>query len=505
MPFSPIVNRPNDLGTNVFSPAGNGVGSSVEMFTLYDRDPAEQIWTFKTHVGYAGFYTWLRAMGFGMGNSQPSTGHYEVPWNADPVKIGSIVTPAGGAGNDIIVALHADSMYDTQVTSSGNARKASYPVVGDIIETYDRKQFRITAKNVTTDPHRLTLTPLDSTVDPDSSINANESYGIPYNLWSEGSSLPKGRAPRIFKYTNTFGIVKHSFGSTGNNLVDAVRFETIPGQPGSAGDSIYAMIKAEEMERFERSCSGLLLFGQAADNLTETDNFQGLDTPIQSTEGFVDFAYSYGTPDTYTPGAYSLDDFDTIGNVLRDERATTTQDVMLLDGPDIALETENLFVQTMNNDLTPFVDRIVPGYAQYESYQRSIGQGPNDAALAFNFKAIQKNGFIFHMIRVDEFADIRVLGGEGYSYRTNRIAIPLGWTKDTITGTTRPTVGYEWRQLRNYSRQVVFGDLPGAGVGGNNTPFGKAVTEYDGMKYFLMSEMAGHFACANAIVVQTAQ
>jgi hypothetical protein len=502
--YSPLPNRPNDLGVNSYSPAGNGSGSSVEMFTLYDRNPAEQLWNFQTHMNYAGFYTMLRTMGFGIGNNLPSTGHYETPWSTDPVKVGSIITASTGPGTDVVVALHADAMYDTQVTTGGNARQASYPVVGDIIELYDRTQAQITAKNVTVNPHRITLTPLDAAVDLVGKITDGDSYGIPYNLHGEGSGLPKGRAPRVFKYTNTFGIVKHSFGTTGNNLVDAVRYEVIPGDPGSANQSIYVAIKSEEMRRFEQSCSGLLLFGQRADNLVSTDNFQGLDTPVSSTQGFVDFAFSYGNEDGYTAGAYSLDDFDTIGNILRDERATTANDVMCVDGPDIALETENIFSQSINVDFSAYLDRLVPGYATLMAgYQQSLSQGGGADVVSFNYRCIQKNGFNFHITRMDEFADIRVLGSENYIYRKTRIAVPLGWTRDLISGNQRPTIGYEWRQLGEYSRQVVFGDLPGAGVGGNNTPYGKAVTEYDGMKYFLLSELCFHGACANALVVQT--
>jgi len=502
MSYTPNPTRPNDLGVNTFSPAGNGLGTNVEMYTIYDRPLAEQVWNFATHVGYMGFATWLRTMGFSMGKSTPTTGHYETPWCQDPVKIGAITTASTGAGTNVVLTLHADSMYNTSVTTGGNARQASYPVEGDVIELYDRTQAQIITKNVTVNPHRITIRPLDSTVDLAGKITVDDSYGIPYNLHGEGSGLPKGRAPRVFKYSNTFGIVKHAFGSTGNALVDAVYFE-IQGQPGTEGQSTYAHIKAEEIKRFEQSCSGLLLFGQSANNLTSTDNQQGLDTPIDSTEGFVDFAFSYGSQDSYTVGAYSLDDFDSIGNLLRDERATTSRDIMLFDGPDIALETENLFVQTMNNDLSPFVDRLVPGVSTWSGYQQSLSNSPSMATLSFNYKAIEKNGFVFHLTRIDEFADIRVLGGPDYEYRQTRIAVPIGWNRDLISGNQRPTIGYEYRELNGYSRENVLGHYGGAGVGGDNTPFGPAVNAYDYLQYFLIGEKAFHGSCANALVVQT--
>lgn len=504
MPYSPTLGtRPEDLTPNVYSPAANGLASEVEMYTIYDRPIAEQMWLFERHAGYVGFATMLAAMGFRNGSNTPTIGHYENPWTEDLVKIGSIVTPAGGAGNDIVVALHADNMYNTAVTSGGSARQASYPVVGDVIETYDRVQARVTAKDVTVNPHRLTLTPLKSTVDLDSSINATESYGILYNLFAEGSELPKGRAPRIVKYTNTFGVVKHSFGSTGHELTNAVYHEVIPGDESSAGDTIFARIKADEIRRYEMSRSGMLVFGQTADNLTELVTETNLDTDISSTEGFVDFALTSGTTDTYTAGTYTIQEFDDISNVYFDERVTNNPDIICWDGPDISTETENAFVNVLQQNLAPFVDRIIDGYGSYRANQfhEALDGKSSDATLAFGYSAIQKNGFVYHFKRLSEFNDIRRAGGSSYGYRKWRIAMPITWTTDSLSGNRRPTIGYEFKQLNDYSRENVFGDLPGAGVGGN-TKYGKAVKEADAMKYFLISHIAMHCAVGNGLVVQ---
>ena len=73
---------------------------------------------------------------------------------------------------------------------------------------------------------------------------------------------------------------------------------------------------------------------------------------------------------------------------------------------------------------------------------------------------------------------------------------------DRLSNSNRPTIGYEYKGLGPYSRDNVFGSLAGAGVGGDNTPFGKAVTEYDTMRYFLMSHCGFHGAVANQMVVQ---
>jgi hypothetical protein len=106
------------------------------------------------------------------------------------------------------------------------------------------------------------------------------------------------------------------------------------------------------------------------------------------------------------------------------------------------------------------------------------------------------------MKRLDEFHDIQGGGHTSYKYRNYRIAIPAGFANNIRTNTSRPMVGYEYKQSGNYSREDVWGDFSGAGVGGNNTPYGRAVNEVDSYKRFMISHIAGHWACGNSIVMQ---
>lgn len=503
MGYTPATGtRPRDLNPEAFSPAGNGIASQEEMLSLYQRPIAERTVLMERHVGYVGFATWLSAMGAVQGASTPTVGHYENPWSIDTVKIGSVVTASTGAGTNVVVALHADSMYNTNVTTGGAAVQASYPVVGDILELYDGTQVQVTAKNVSVTPHRLTLRPILASVDLAGKITAADEYGVVTNAHGEGSNLPKGRAPRILKYSNVFQIVKHSFGSTGTELTNSVYHETIAGDPSSAGKSIYVRIKNDDIKRYEMSRSNALLFGQVADNLTSTDNAQNLDTPVNTTEGYIPFALTNGTDDQYTVGSYALADFNTLSNIYYDERSSMSSDLMCFDGPDIALETEDLFINTLDQNLAPFVDRIMPGYSDaLMQYHEMMDSKPTDATLAFGYSCIQKGGFVFHLKRLSELNDVKVLGSTNYSYRNYRIVSPIAMVGDVLTKQNRAAVGYEYKMLDGYSRENVLGHIAGAGVGGN-TMYGQAANGYDSLTHFLICEIAGHFAVANAIVVQ---
>lgn len=503
----PVANSPRDLNPEAFSPASTtGILSQNEVYTIYDRPIAESTALFDRHVNYVGIATMLRAMGSTKGSSTPTIGHYENAWTEDTVKVGQIITPSAGPGTPVVIELDSDSMYDTSIEAGGTSVQTSYAVKNDIIELFNRVQVQVTNKDVTNNPHRLTLTPIRETDDLAGAIQDGDEYGILYNLHAENSGLPAGRAPRMFKYQNTFGLIKHTFGISGFELTNSVYHETIAGDQQSVGDSIYMRLGKDELRRYEMSRSNMLLFGQQPNNLTELVANVNQDTPVIGTEGLVDFALTNGYIDPYTPTSYDTDDLDGVGNIFYDERSTTTNDLMSWDGPAISTETENLFTNTLSNDLTPFVDRFIDGYSDYmrDNYAESIDGDSFDATLAFGYSAIKKNGYIFHMKRLTEFNDIKRAGGSSYGYRTYRIIMPLGWNMDSITGESRATIGYEYKQLREYSRENIVGDLPGAGVGGNNTPYGRAVHEYDNTRTYMMSHIAGHWACGNAIVTQRA-
>lgn len=504
MSYTPALGTPPvDLNPNNVVPAGNGFINQQEAQTLYDRPIPERTAVFERHMRYVGFEAWLTMMGFMDGTDKPTVGHYENPWQDDLIKVGAIVDAGTGAGTDMIIGLDADNMFDSGVESGGSAVKASYPRVGDVIELHDRTQVQVTAKDVSNDPHRLTITPLDSTVDLNGLVTVGDEYGILYTLHAEGDGLPNGRAPRITKYSNSFAIIKEGFGSTGSELTNAVYFETIPGDEGSAGDSIMARIKMDSIRAFERQKSNLLLFGQTADNVTKLVSETNIDTPIVGTEGFVDFALNNGISQGYTVGSYSLDDLDAAADAYYDERSAATADLLAMDGPDIAKETENAFTNTVQQNLYAYFDRIADTNQDWHGgYQEDIDDKPSQMTLGFGYKAIEKNGFIFHMKRLAEFNDVKGVGGADYNYRKYRLLVPYGWNTDALNGNSRPTIGYEVKEKNGYLRHNMFGHFAGAGVGGNNSPFGQAVNENDTIKYFLISELAGHFSCGNAVVTQ---
>lgn len=497
--------RPEDLNPNRFSPAGNGL-SQHEAYSIYDRPIPERTDFFARHANYAGFATMLSLMGASRGTSTPLVGHYEDPWDTDVITVGQIITASTGPGTNVVLELAASSMYNTAVTNGGQARKASFILENDIFELPDRTRCIVLSKNITTDPHRITVRPIRSSVDLAGRIVNGTVFGISDNAFPEGSGLPGTRAPRVIKYQNTLQITKTAMKITGSEMTNSVYHEVLPGQPSTAGESIMLKMDSDSVRDHEHKKSHLLLFGQLTDNVTITSSTEvNLDLPVTTTEGFVEFSLTSGTQDTYTVGAWTLTDLYDISQVYYDERSAAKGDIMGWSGPEYTSEVEQSFTQTMQQNLIYTVDRIIPGYASYLNnigYQEMLDSKDGNATLSFGYDCVKVNGLFFHMKRLSEFNDIKRLGGDAYAYRNYCIYWPVSWTKDLLSNNSRSTIGYEYKQLGSYSRENIFGDLVGAGPGGNNTPYGKAVHQYDTMQRYMIAEIGGHWALGNQLIVQ---
>lgn len=490
--------RPEDLSPNNFS----GVGTAVSYAeNIYDRPIPEQFKVYARHKDNPGWGMMLRAMGTVTGCSNPSTGHYEEPWKDDTFQGGSVVTPAGGAGNPLVVELTAGSMYNTGVTVGASARQASFVLAKDIIEFASGAQARVASKDTSVTPHQVTLEPLLASVDLDSEFAVNTPYHIVTNLFGEGSALPEGRQPRYVKYQNTFGIVKTATSITGTEMTNHIFPEPVPGQRGT----IRLRLSRDMFRWHEKAMDGLLLFGQQADNLVDLDaNGLNIDVSVPGSEGYIQFLKTGSTTVNPTLATYSIDDLGAVAQVLEDERSSESDVVMGLTGSKIQRTREAAMQEFFAQDLTPFINNAFSAYdagsydlggvAQIDEYR--------DHTYAFGISAIRYNQIDFVFKKLPIFNDIKKAaaqtgGTDTYKYPVTTIYQPLGATVRTDTADSRPTIGYEYKQAESTDRHMVINYRPGAG-----TQQGLVASDYDIMKESVLSEVAPHYACANACVYE---
>jgi len=483
---------------NLYNPAG-GAASQSEIYDDYARPIAESTDLFMRHMSYMGFRWFLKTLGYSRGVSNPTIGHYEMPWDEQTFTVSSIVTASSGAGTNVIVAIDATDMYSSGATVSSSARPTSYPRVNDIVLLHDGTTCKITAKNVTTNPHRLTLTP-QADVDLASLVVATESYAITHNDWAEGSGLPEPVLPRFFKYTNTFGIVKEATKITGSELTNAVYHS----QPGAGpGQSIVVSMDWNAARRFEARMSNMYLFGQQGTYSFVNTDLNSIDMTTTGTEGFLEFAESGGNDVDYSSGAFATTDLQALADVYLDNRCCDSADILGFIGPDLGSDIENAYTAVLDGNYTKNLDRIMSddmrGFTSAAAIPKQDYKQA-DITLSFQYRAIETKGFTFHLKNLGEFSDIQLAGGSGYEHRKWGVWAPYQWYTDKGTGEKKSAIGYEYKALNGYSREVVTDILPGAGVGGN-TPFGKPVTQYDSMQRFWLHEGAAHIACGNALTM----
>lgn len=497
MAYSPNIasaDLPVGLDVSGFSSVGGQVASQKIIRSLYDYDPfAIYQAVAQRHSEMPGFRMMLRMQDAARRVSAPTTGHYEQDWKTSLVNILSVVTPSGGAGQTAVLELATTSMYNAGATIGGSARQASFVRVGDVLQSPGGVAARVEAKTTSTTPHRITIKPLLTADDVAGEFAANETYAIFSNMWAEGSGLPESVVPRITKYTNSFQIIKDGAAITGTELTNKTFVQWTAGQDGS----IFVEMEKSAMYRYERATCYALLFGVAADNLTENSTSVGHDVSITGTQGLIPFIEGNGHVDTYTVGSYDISDFDQTATLLRQERVGTWK-ITTYDGYGIFQETENALQDLLNANLSVELLKDL-GKGMNVSGESMQPFEDSDFSFYVGFRALKKSGFTFYFHLLHEFDEVVGAGAAGYDYPNYRIAVPLGTATDKANGSNVPFVSYEYKGLNGYDRHDLVDQYGGVGTG---PVVGRASNQYDLTQMGIVTELAGHFACPNRCVIQ---
>lgn len=493
-------------GMNFGSVGGNVAHSDIveNLYSVYDPFSIARL-AFERHGKRPSFAMMLDLLGpdFNTGVKAPTVGHYERNnWVGQLINIGSIDTAASGDGNDIIVVLGTDNMTTTGLTVSGAATKASNIRVGDLVLLpTGNKLAYVKAKNTatTTNPHKITLAPFDSSIDLDNYITAGETYAVVTNAHAAASGLPEGLTPTAFKYTNKFQIVKEAVRASGSELTNEPFVQIY-----NANETVFAVMNQDAMDRFEKARGGALFWGEENDNVDSTTSQLGYDTKITWTEGLMAFQAGNSYQNTYNPAAFTLDEIDEIASTFEAENVGT-RTIAGLQGNEYTYILQNaldsVFDQSLSNALV--VKSLTDYNLSLDSWQPVIeGQ---DWMAWLGWQGVRRSNFSFHFRMMHEFVAADGGGAADYSYKYDCIWLPLSGQRDIRTGEQRPSIGYNWKQMGNYSRKMVFGNFGGAGVAGNGGYGGLTVAanEYDMITSYMVSEIAGHFACPNKIVYHT--
>lgn len=444
---------------------------------------------FNTYGGYTTFAAKLRALGWAtpMAVQSPITEHYFQGREKRSFTIGAIVTASTGVGGQIVVSVAPADMR-TIVGDDGVTRRFSRPRQDETIQLADKKNYKIIAKNQTTNPHQLTIKPKDSTVNPATAVVVNAKAIILAPTYAEATAQPKALENTYGKYQNRFAIVKEQALASGTAKTTKSPLKAINGQP----NYWYVKDVEEATVRHEINKSKVLLHDTLGDNIQQysvdfDDNF-----PDRGTEGFIQYATTAGQINEYDDlASYDLEEFNEVAAYYKG-LMTTSNDILVWQGNAIASRLEEVLVEFLAG--SSFVNYVSKDYMKnaMKSFQDE-GYSADDMFVSLGFRGIRKNQYNFLFGILNELNDIEGGGLLGYDYW--QFFMPFGMTRDAKSKKSLPYIGYEYRGQDNggYSREDIVWST-GAAAPANKDQFDVHRTSF-------LSEIALHMANGDLIVV----
>lgn len=499
MAYLPIPNVNTDLRPNAFSTSAGGVNSEALLTEFDIFQPWEMPMLYHRRIGRLDFKNKLLSLGFRRRVSNVKYGHFELPWHKNNITVNAVTTAAGGAGQAHIFNLATADHFDTGLTNASGAEWGSYPQVNQVWEILgSRIQVQIVAKDTTTDVdnHRLTVRPLDSTVNLGGAgvLDAGKVLAYVAPAYSEGTGMAPGQTKRFITYSNYDQIIKTGAQNTGSEATVETRLV------GSQNPYSVIFAKDDLLKRHAEECSNALLFGQLTTNtaLTQTSPQMGYNVQVKTTEGMVQAMEDSSPEDTYTAGAYVVDDYDDVTTIIHGQRSNTL-DYMSFEGNTINRDRQNALLDFFANDNGFLTNWMTDSRTRYDEFGLN---SPQDFVANLGFQAIKKNNVTMAFNTLHEFNDAVGFGASPSTYPTLSLICPMDTNSAVeVEGKGKtPLFGYNYRGFGKLDRENMFGTITGFGASATPVP----ATEYDIERSGMLSHIGFHIVCANWFVIQKA-
>lgn len=432
-------------------------------------------------------------------SDNPVTGHWEKPRWKKTFTVGTII--AGSNPGEAVVTLSADDMYTT-TNDVGGSFPQSYPRV-DFTVRFDPlgTQYRIIEKNTTVNPNTITIQSGKNGIDPTDEIAPGDVGVVGPSVHVEGSGQPKGLRPLRARYSNTFWITKETDIVTGSNLTTQAKIELVPGTRLIWVDGFRDMEHRHEYHKGE-----VWLMGQKADQGAWTDVSEVAEETfgIPGTEGLLEFISESGHTIGYDPNDVAIEDFYELSAYFQDI-SLGTREVLLIQGYNMYTKIEqSLGLRTNYEWVIGVSDKYIS-----ESMRKNWAEGldreqdPHGAFLNLGILGFQLGGFTYMQTAAPELNDAYGYGAIG----GKDLMIAAPWGLANVDGNDhRPYLGYEYRGAEGYSRENEMWMRSGAGNaslfrGWSNLT--AKTSQYDGVWFFLRSEIAPHFSLGQQFVLYT--
>jgi hypothetical protein len=447
----------------------------VTAFDVHKPDKLSGLFNRYGDQGSSWFVT-LDALGFGMSVAAQQYSHYENELKNPTFRARAGVAAPGTGVSQLITLAVAD--LDTS--------NRFYPRQWEIVNYKGGQKGIITSIDVTTPSAPvLTIAPIQAGAAYALPIVAtNEELSLVSNAHSEASGQPKGVVPGAVERVNYTQIMKETLKVTGSELTNQTWMDGWMNLGGkvmangqvASGNTWYNINQIDMDWRMNKQISGALLFGESSDG-SIIDSATG--NPIYMTQGLIPTVEALGNGATWTPGNYSVTDFDAYSRTLDREYAPSTVTGLL----------SKTFCDAMENTLVPFLANTNINYEEMTRTYAGAGK-----EIAVEFSQLKKSGRTFNYKAMMEFSDRQTFGIEGSVTDTYALWIPVATVKDAKSGLRVSNIGYRYKEKNGYSRKMENWVVNGAGPG-------LKVSEYDLNASFLRCEIGAMTLGANQMIL----
>ena len=419
----------------------------------------------------ASFFQLIRSMGFEKPVALDTYGHFEENHIHEIVHARDIVAQPA-QGDPITFTL---SLADLDVNNNFYVRKFDQMLFPNEVTGI------VTAINVA-DPTApiITVEPNEVT-DRFPALTADEELVIMSNAFSEGSTQPQGAVSGTWEYSNTAQIIKETIGFTGTEMVNQTWFNvTTKGQQIPA---FYFKGQIDIDYRMALRIDGALLWGKQTTNTTGVIDDDNNNLVIRTTEGLIPYVRRVGNEQSYTAGAFDIDEFDEMDNTLDREFAGSR--VLGLLGI--------LLHQDIENSLKDYFANTNIQFAK-EATNPALFNNNEALSASVNFTYLVKSERTFLMKRMGVFNNRKLYGATGYEAPRMGVWMPINKRKDPVSGNQVDSIGTRYRALGKYSRRMEVWQVGGAGEG-------LKVTAFDTRNTYQRCHVGAHFRGGNQFVL----
>lgn len=391
----------------------------VSTFNLHKPEYSNFLFRKYGKQGFTAFQ-FLQSLGNVTPVAQENFYHFEENWIAS-----SFTTTGGSGAAGASVNLTVSPAY---IDASGNY----YPRLNDILMFTNGVKAQVIADNGS---GVLTVRPLKSA--QAISVADGEQIIIPTNSFGEGTGQPDGRVSDVFRYDFNMQIIKETIDTTGTELTNQMWVNTIDGTTINAW---FDKAKSIDLDyRMALAIDGMLLYGTKADNTGILGS---------TSEGLVDAVTTQGGNGTYTPGLFSIAQFDQMNRYLDKQQAHNEYTGLL--GYQAFQDVENALsnVFTQNPIIFAGGNGKTLGQMMYGDMASKIGE-----SVDIGFRSITKTDRTFHLLKLAQLSNPQLYGATGFNEASRMIFVPLDKPTQPKGGQV-PRLGVRYKQLGGYSRKM---------------------------------------------------